>query len=402
MNVIRLRTGAWYSDSIKEFPVPPAWKCKLFKQKDARPLSEEQIRVAFDKPIAALPISAEARGSKNAVLIVDDLSRPTPAESICIAAMDLLNRAGIPDNNIRLLIGDGAHRPLSRKEMRLKVGSAMRRAGHVSCHDAYHSPVEYLGQTQFGTPVLVNRLAIADFSLAISGIYPLEVTAFGGGAKMIMPGVSHISSIHWNYTRLTTGARAGNVMGSERRKDIEEYARIFGLTMIANAVINSKREICGLFVGHPIKAYRKGVSFARKSYYSKLDDGKYYDLTIVNAYPLDADPQQMSKSVWCKGVSGPSILMISEFTDPIWYHGLRDGPYSRFSRRKREIEVEQDMESLMGASIILYNRNYAKTFFPQKVEGWYFAADWAKLMRDLEKRFPRAKVRVLPTASIQL
>ena len=300
------------------------------------------------------------------------------------------------------MIGCGAHRPLTGRELKLKLGSAAQRAGSVSSHDAYESEVDYFGVSKLGTPVLINRIvAQAEFSVAVSGIYPLAVTAFGGGAKMVMPGVSHISSICWNHERLSTGVRAGSVMGAQRRQDIEEIARMFGLDAGACAVINSRREVAGLFVGEAIKAHRRGVAFARRVHRTDFDDGADYDLTIANAYPLDADPHQLCKSQWVLKRFDEPALILSALSDPIRYHGQGDGPWREFRKSApRKHLFRQASRELMEAERILYTPAYGRTFFPSH-RGWYCENNWSRLMRKLQERFPKARVRVVPTAPIQ-
>ncbi len=50
--------------------------------------------------------------------------------------------------------------------------------------------------------------------------------------------------------------------GNETREDMEEFARMAGLTAIVNVVVNAKREIAACVVGDLVQAHR--VGFARE------------------------------------------------------------------------------------------------------------------------------------------
>lgn len=408
MQELKLRVGAWHGDTVKSYPVPDDWRLDVRPMRGGAKLTDDEVRHAVRHPLKSQSISTRARKARSAVLIIDDLSRPTPGERICLALMDELNKAGVTDSHIAILMGGGAHRPFTRTEMAKKIGLAGKRAGTVACHDAWAAPVECFGVTSRGTPVLVNRIAAqADFRIAISGAYPMGVCGFGGGSKMIMPGVSHVSSITWNHTTLPTGARAGKPEDSVRRLDIEEYAKMFGLDLAACAVVNADRDLCGLVVGEPIAAQRAAVSMGKRVYYSDLNPRGRYDLNIVNAYPMDADGVQLCKSTWAGyiGTGRAATLFISEFPDRYWYHGQFDGPFAAFAAQKRTCAMpRQSRKLLMEVNRFVYNPHAGTSFNPDTNlwgHRWYYENNWKRLIGKLAERFPSARARVIPTGPIQ-
>ena len=90
--------------------------------------------------------------------------------------------------------------------------------------------------------------------------------------------------------------------GSEpdHRDFSEAVAGVLGLDVIVNTVINSRREICGLFVGDFVQAHRKGAHFALDTYGTEIPETsrKETDLVVLNCYPLDSDPIQTGKALW--------------------------------------------------------------------------------------------------------
>ena len=145
--ILRLGTASWHGDVEQDFPLPAGWVADVLPPRDAPALSPDDIVTAVRTPMGMPPIAQAASGCQDAVLLIDDLARPTPGELICMAVMDELNRAGIADDRITILIATGAHRPLEPHEMALKVGQAMARARRTVSHDAYAPEVAFVGLT---------------------------------------------------------------------------------------------------------------------------------------------------------------------------------------------------------------------------------------------------------------
>lgn len=364
-------------------------------------MSDEEIAAAFARPIGTDQICRAARGAGTAAILVDDLARPTPVEALSLAAAAELNRAGLKREQITIIIGSGTHRPLTQRQVRGRLGHALARAGRAIAHDCFSPQVEFLGLTSAGTPVLVNaEAARADFSISISSVYAHNLTAWGGGAKMVLPGITHASSTRYHHNHIPGGPRAGVPAKSRSRRDVEEAGRMFGLDVAVCPVVNSRKELCGLFVGDPTKAHRKAVAFARRVHATDLT-GASADLVIANAYPFDSDSSQLGKGLWAQGRLRVPAIVIADMADPLPYHGLLDGPLKPFLRRPRREPKIQTTEQLMAARVLLYCPQYGNGFVPRD-PAWYCESDWERLMKALSQRFRRASVAVLPVAPLQI
>jgi hypothetical protein len=403
MAKIRLRTGAWAEEADIELPVPDAWRLKTFHLPEASALPEAEIRRAVRGALARHDLGKV----RTAAIVVDDLSRPTPTAPVCTALVDAFADAGIAPGHVAIVVGGGAHRPVTDAEARQKTGEAGSRVGRLVTHDAYASPVAFRGITALGTPVLVNRVvAEADFTIAVSGVIPLAVTAFGGGAKMIMPGVSHISSIYYNHERLKTGTRGGDPDESERRRDIEDYGRVFGLDLAVCVAMNGRREITAVFAGPPEEAWRDAVAHSRAACASGIDPAERFDFVIANAYPMDHDPFQLCKSTWAATLFSCPVVLVSMFRLPDVYHGLLCGPWQEYVKRPRT--YGDGALPLASADRILYNPHMPKGTWAMDQAGTRIFAtyaheiDWQVIVDALSARFPNTpRVAVLPTAPIQ-
>ena len=76
---ITVPSGIWHDRNIKlEFP--DAWNVIVVEPEFQPPvLSDYEIRAAMHAPIGSPMISQLTKGRKNAVIILDDTTRPTPA-----------------------------------------------------------------------------------------------------------------------------------------------------------------------------------------------------------------------------------------------------------------------------------------------------------------------------------
>ena len=398
---LTLRLAASGNDRTEQLPLPTGWDARVYPMQDRPALSDEQVARALAEPVAAEPISRAAKGATSAAILVDDFRRPTPAEQLCHLVIDELTAAGVPAAGITIFLGNGAHRPMNKQEVARRLGGAMDRVGRVISHDAYSPDVTYVGMTSSGNPVLVNAAAAAaDFSVTIGMVYPHRLTSWAGGAKMVLPGISHVSSIHYHHSRIGGGEWAGAPGKSRSRRDIEEAGRLFGLNVSLCAVINSEGRMCGLAVGEPTKAHAKAVALARRVGATPIDPGPF-DLAIVNAYPLDGDATQYTKAQAPALELNCPMLIINDFADPSTYHGLYDGPLDQYRKRPLPPLPEQTEALLMNAGVFMYCPQYGSGFVPPD-RTWYCDSDWGRLMEAMVRRFVTPRVAVFPTAPLQL
>jgi len=399
--VIRLRVGSAHAEREEQFPLPAGWRATVYPPRDGPSLSTDEIGAAFAQPVGADPICRSASGARHAAILVDDFRRPTPAEPLCLAVIEQLLAAGLAKEQITIILGNGAHRPMTDSEIDARLGAARRCVGSVISHDAFSPEVKFLGLTPAGTPVLVNGAAVAaDFSVSISTVYPHALVGWGGGAKMVLPGISHVSTIHYHHVKVAAGPWAGPPGDCTSRSDVEAAARLFGLNACVCAVMSSDRELCGLSVGDPVLAHRRAVELVRETSDTPVS-GEPPDLVIANTYPFDGDGTQWSKAQAPVKQFGCPVLLINDFADPSTYHGLYDGPLDEYIRREQPQPPPRTDEQLMQARMFIYSPQYGDGFIPQD-RSWYGDNDWERLMEAMSRRFGRAAVAVFPAAPLQI
>lgn len=240
------------------------------------PDADTAIRRALECPIglARNPLHAFKRGETVAI-VVSDAFRETRADVFLPVLMEALGEAGIRDEDMLIMFATGTHRPPTETEQRRILGEAMARRfhGRIFSHDAHEvSNLRYMGTTRRGTPVLINR-RVRDCTriIATGSVVMHYFGGFGGGRKAIVPGLAGVDTISHNHAMnldpfsdgLNPNVRIGALDGNPVAEDMLEAARLVGVDMILNTVLNRRQDIAGVFAGELDAAHRAAAAFAQ-------------------------------------------------------------------------------------------------------------------------------------------
>ncbi len=250
---VRLPQMAWYGDTPIDIDFPESWDVTVCHASGhTRPqLDEAGIRHAFANPIGTKTIGELARGKKEVAILFDDLARATPAHALLPYILEELAQAGITDEHIRLIAAVGAHVAMNGLCIRKKLGEEPMERFLIYNHNPYEFCTP-LGSSSRGVPIVVNSEVMrCDLKIGIGSIVPHPLAGFGGGGKIILPGVSSVETISVNHNKLGTSSTVdvGKYEGNVARADIDEAAQMAGLDVKVDAILNLKREVSALFVG---------------------------------------------------------------------------------------------------------------------------------------------------------
>ncbi|MBI2907172.1 MAG: DUF2088 domain-containing protein [Chloroflexi bacterium] len=413
---VRVRQLAWYGDIDVDLTFSDSWEVvPCFKRgHDAPRMSERALREAFAHPIGSPRIREMARGKKEVVIIFDDMARPTNVAELVPHVIEELEAAGIPDSRIRFICGLGAHAPLNRLQMARKLGESTLDRFPVYNHSPYQD-CTFVGTTSRGTRVEINSEVVAcDFKIAIGCIVPHWAAGFGGGAKLIVPGVASMDTIWANHHGVAGRAEAtkefplgklndcvgvGKIEGNVSRLDMEEAARLVGLDVIVNVVINGRREPVAAFVGDVVDAHRAGVEVAREHYLSAFFDDA--DISVINAY------DKASEALICVRYgteylkdSGGVLVLLANAPEGQVTHYL-SGPFG--NNMGGRLWTKHGFSDKIKRFFVVssYTDRAAAGFFgTADFIGW--AKSWDEVLAKLKRDYPGyAKVAVIPDGTTQ-
>jgi len=275
---------------------------------------EKDVLYALKNLIGIPNFETLVHKKKNAVIISDDKSRPTPANLLIPPLLDLLNINGIPDENIKIIVGRGLHPSLTKSELQEKFGLEVLNRIKIYDHNPLKS-LKFIGKTTYGTSILVNsQVAKADLKIGVGCIMPHELAGYTGGSSIIIPGVAGQETINQNHCLIGTfDAEFGKIEGNTIREDMEEAARLLGLDLIINVILNTKNQIVKVIAGDPIKAHHFGISLFKQFYSVKIP--KKADIVITQSYSRNGTFGKAMKALFAADLAlkkeGAIIFLVS-------------------------------------------------------------------------------------------
>jgi len=396
--IVSVRNNAWYGDNQVDLHIPANWKLTIAAHHGAPSLNDTDIETAIRRPIGSKSVQYLSAGKKNVIILVEDITRPTPCETIFKVLLNELNITGVEDTSITVIVANGTHRPMTRHELLLKLGEQVYRRVKVIPHNCYDN-LKYINRTQAGTDLYINSVvAAADLLIGVGGVYPHGMAGYSGGAKIVLPGVAGIQSIEQNHR--IHGIGYGCVDANPIREDMEEAARMVGLSFIVNAVVNGERSICGLFAGDPVQAHRAASRFADDVYRTVIPVEP--EVAVLNAYPMDTDLFQAGKAfgVSKKLLSVQIQVLLAGCPDGFGYHALC-GPGGRFNQRERDT-VRKGLE---GRQLIICSKNVEIHDIRMKYpDNALLCRSWEQGLEVVKKKLGCGilNVALFPMATIQL
>jgi nickel-dependent lactate racemase len=249
--------------------------------------AEAALNAGFDNPIGRASLDAGVWKGRTVAIITDDYTRPTPASVLLPGILARLNRAGVSDGDIVVVVAAGIHRPMTPAELRDKLGREVLGRVRVVQHRADDpESLEYLGRTSQGTPVWLNREVVkADFRIGVGMVEAHPYAGFCGGPKIMMPGVAGRETIfhHHGHTAKSPASWFGRTKGNPFWEDLVDVACLGRLDLVVNVVINSHGEVIDVFVGDPVQAQAKAIKTFIEVYGVEVPEPA--DIVIASANP---------------------------------------------------------------------------------------------------------------------
>ncbi|HPS94074.1 MAG TPA: lactate racemase domain-containing protein, partial [Deltaproteobacteria bacterium] len=287
MKTVLVPSRLWHENTERELTFPDRWDVTDLTSPgfDKPGLSPEQIRDKVDHPIAGPTLEELAKGKQQAVIVFDDMTRPTPVKEVAPFVLDALHRAGMKREQIRFLWALGSHGAYDMINARKKLGDAIVENYAVFNHDPFQNTVR-VGRTPTGVEIWLNREFMdCDLKIGIGCITAHVHVGFGGGAKIIMPGVAGIETINQFHNQLYRDqARTGlgNFDNNIMRAECDAAGDLAGLNFKIDCLMNRRGEITNLHAG-PFRATHDAGAEEGKIHYG-IPFSTGYDIVVSNAY----------------------------------------------------------------------------------------------------------------------
>ena len=287
MQKVSIPSRLWYENREWELIFPDRWQVDNLNSPgfDKPGLSAAQVRERIERPVAGPALGDLAAGKKQAVIVFDDMTRPTPVKEIAPAILEILRSAGMRKDQIRFIWALGTHAAYDMINARKKLGGEIVENYAVYNHDPFQNTVR-VGRTPRGVELWFNREFMAcDLKIGIGCITPHVHVGYGGGAKIALPGVAGIETINQFHNQLYRDrARTGlgNFEKNIMREECDAAGDLVGLNFKVDCLLNRRGQITGLYAGSFQATHAAGAEEGKEHY--GIPHAAGYDLVVANSY----------------------------------------------------------------------------------------------------------------------
>ena len=412
MNIIRLPQLAWYETKELKLPIPDSWQAEVYNMAGYnRPaMKPDEIRAAITNLIGSPSIKELAIGKNEVVIIFDDMTRVTRAAEIVPFILEELAEAGIPDNRIQFICATGAHMAWDRLCFAKKLGESILARFPVYNHNPFDN-CTHVGTTSYGTDIYINAEVMkCDLKIAIGCIVPHPETGFGGGGKIILPGVSSIETIeHFHRVeakfkqkypgKLITGM--GVFDDNPLRLNIKETVALVGLDVKIDCMVNMWGETVAIFAGAPVPTHEAAVREAKAHYLTPKTKGE--SIVIANTFAKANEAIMIGLNTAFSAISpkGGDVVLIANAPDGQVTHYLM-GPFGKTigGKLKLQARLPQYVNHL-----IIYSEypDLAGRGYIEASDKVLFMNNWDDALQAVQEfHGASTKVAVFPNAEVQI
>jgi lactate racemase len=242
---------------------------------------------------------------RHPAIVVGDKTRLCGYARFLPVLVDALRDRGVAGDRLTFYIAYGTHAQQDDAAGRAAYGDLYDRFRwvHHRCDDL--AGFVELGQTHRGTPVRLRADILQSVGLITFGAVAHHYFAgFGGGRKLIFPGLGERAAIFANHglfldrgrRRLAEGCRPGVIAGNPLAEDLAEIEAFRPADMAVHGILNSRGQVCDLTVGRGVDHFR--LVCDRYSSHCEVPGGQY-DLVLASCggFPKDINFIQSHKAI---------------------------------------------------------------------------------------------------------
>ena len=305
------------------FQVPSHWNLLTlaeFVDHEPRDNIRGIVRESILHPVSSPPLTELIANSDSIAIMVEDLTRVSPKREVLGELLKILDEMSIPDQQVTIVMALGTHRGLTREEIVGAFGKNVADRYRFVNHDCRSSNLVQVGMLRSGTPVKINpEVHKATFKIGIGSIFPHPMNGFGGGGKILFPGVADFDSIlehHLKYA-FRPASDLGLIAGNPFHEEVMAQAEAAKLNFIINSVLDHNDRLYEIIAGPVLEAYQAGISICRQILSKPFE--KKSDLTVISSFPYSEGTQIMKPLAPATLITkaGGCVILIADITVPL-------------------------------------------------------------------------------------
>ncbi len=280
--------------------------------------SSKILAEAFKHPRGSPTLAHIVREKKGrrVVIVVNDITRPTPYGLMLPPLLRELENAGVSDQDIVLLVALGIHRPHTQEENISLFSEEICRRYPIENHDCDNNLVS-LGYLSNGMELIINKTAAEADLLITTGLVNLHYFAgYSGGRKSILPGIAGRKLIEANH-RMMSDERAclGNYRNNPVSDIMIEAATKVGVDYIVNVVAAGTDDILYAATGDMYEAWLACVKYCEEHNVVGIEQQADIVIASCGGFPKDISMYQAQKALDSASLAvkdGGTIILLAE------------------------------------------------------------------------------------------
>lgn len=242
----------------------------------------------------------------NAGIVISDKTRLCQYPVYLPLLIESLSEYGLDHKDITFYIAYGTHPAQTRQECINSYGDTYNRFRFVHHNSKDDGHLTDLGVTTRGTRVkILKEIMEHDLLITFGAILHHYFAGFGGGRKLLVPGLGGYETILQNHRlfldfesrKLRESCQSGNLDDNPLALDLEEINSLLPKRLEIHAILNSRKEVCETHFGNGYGDFRDTCK--RYDHFFRSTEGRLYDMVVASAggYPKDINFIQAHKSI---------------------------------------------------------------------------------------------------------
>jgi len=263
-------------------------------------VSEQEFTQNLKQLLDKIVVSGEI------ALVVADKTRLCGYDTILPWIVQTLSSYGISDEQICFYIAYGTHPRQSDEECFAAYGGLYARYRFVHHDCSEEGRFTSLGRSRSGTEAKIRSDVFeSDLIITIGTVSHHYFAGYGGGRKLLFPGLAEKRAIYANHRLfldsermgLAVGCWPGNLTGNPLAGDLKEIHDMLPDYLSIHAILDSGGAAAGYYFGSSYDDFLAVCASLDRCY--KLELKQRFDLIIASAggYPKDINMIQVHKSI---------------------------------------------------------------------------------------------------------
>jgi len=271
---------------------------------DAPTALRDAVRAPVAGPSLQEVVRPGMRPARRVAVVVADWTRACDYPTLLPVLLDELNRCGVPDRAISLLVAYGTHARQPDEASRALYGDLAWDRVAIVHHDCDAADLVHAGTTSRGTDVRLNpRYLDADAAITLGAVSFHYFAGFGGGPKLVFPGLADRAGALANHAlyveQLVRGPcrLKGTTAGNACAADIREATAFAPPAFSVHCLLNERGEMAAVIAGAWDASHDAACGRLRDT--AMLDVARRYDVAIASCggFPRDINLIQAHKSI---------------------------------------------------------------------------------------------------------